>query len=83
MKFLKFILISFLYCIMYISLLNISASSINNKLETLSFNELISIDGMISGQNDIVTFIEFKIKNTDTEAMKKKILYELEKLKSK
>jgi hypothetical protein len=68
---------------MYISLLNISASSINNKLETLSFNELISIDGMISGQNDIVTFIEFKIKNTDTEAMKKKILYELEKLKSK
>ena len=37
---------------------------------------------MISGQNDIITFIEFKIKNTDTESMKEQILSELEKLKS-
>jgi hypothetical protein len=82
MKFFKYILICCLYCLLYVSLINISASAINKKLETLSLNEVISIDGMISGQDDIITFIEFKIKNTDTESMKEQILNELEKLKS-
>ena len=82
MKFFKYILICGLYCLLYISVINISASAINKKLETLSLKEVISIDGMISGQNDIITFIEFKIKNTDTESMKEQILSELEKLKS-
>ena len=82
MKFLKYILICGFYCLLYVSVINISASAINKKLETLSLKEVISIDGMISGQNDIITFIEFKIKNTDTESMKEQILSELEKLKS-
>lgn len=82
MKFFKYILICGLYCLLYVSVINISASAINKKLETLSLKEVISIDGMISGQNDIITFIEFKIKNTDTESMKEQILSELEKLKS-
>ena len=82
MKFFKYILICGLYCLLYISVINISASAINKKLETLSLKEVISIDGMISGQDDIITFIEFKIKNTDTESMKEQILSELEKLKS-
>ena len=82
MKFFKFILICCLYCLFYVSVINISASAINKKLETLSLKEVISIDGMISGQDDIITFIEFKIKNTDTESMKEQILSELEKLKS-
>ena len=82
MKFFKYILICCLYCLLYVSLINISASAINKKLETLSLKEVISIDGMISGQDDIITFIEFKIKNTDTESMKEQILNELEKLKS-
>ena len=82
MKFFKYILICCLYCLLYVSLINISASAINKKLETLSLKEVISIDGMISGQDDIITFIEFKIKNTDTELMKEQILNELEKLKS-
>ena len=81
MKFLKYILICGFYCLLYVSVINISASAINKKLETLSLKEVISIDGMISGQNDIITFIEFKIKNTDTESMKEQILSELEKLK--
>ena len=82
MKFFKYILICCLYCLVYVSVINISASAINKKLETLSLKEVISIDGMISGQDDIITFIEFKIKNTDTESMKEQILSELEKLKS-
>ena len=82
MKFFKNILICCLYCLLYVSVINISASAINKKLETLSLKEVISIDGMISGQDDIITFIEFKIKNTDTESMKEQILSELEKLKS-
>ena len=82
MKFFKYILICCLYCHVYVSVINISASAINKKLETLSLKEVISIDGMISGQDDIITFIEFKIKNTDTESMKEQILSELEKLKS-
>ncbi len=82
MKFFKYILICGLYCLLYVSVINISASAINKKLETLSLKEVISIDGMISGQDDIITFIEFKIKNTDTESMKEQILSELEKLKS-
>ena len=81
MKFFKYILICGLYCLLYVSVINISASAINKKLETLSLKEVISIDGMISGQDDIITFIEFKIKNTDTESMKEQILSELEKLK--
>ena len=82
MKFFKYILICGLYCLLYVSVINISASAINKKLDTLSLKEVISIDGMISGQDDIITFIEFKIKNTDTESMKEQILSELEKLKS-
>lgn len=82
MKFFKYILICCLYCLLYVSVINISASAINKKLETLSLKEVISIDGMISGQDDIITFIEFKIKNTDTESMKEQILSDLEKLKS-
>ena len=82
MKLFKYILICCLYCLLYVSVINISASAINKKLETLSLKEVISIDGMISGQDDIITFIEFKIKNTDTESMKEQILSELEKLKS-
>ena len=82
MKFFKYILICCLYCLLYVSVINISASAINKKLDTLSLKEVISIDGMISGQDDIITFIEFKIKNTDTESMKEQILSELEKLKS-
>ena len=82
MKFFKYILICCLYCLLYVSVINISASAINKKLETLSLKEVIAIDGMISGQDDIITFIEFKIKNTDTESMKEQILSELEKLKS-
>ncbi len=51
-------------------------------METLNLKELTSIDGMISGQNDIITFIVFKLENTDTEEIKKQVLKELQNLKS-
>ena len=63
-------------------MVNLSASAINNKMETLNLKELTSIDGMISGQNDIITFIVFNLENTDTEEIKKQVLKELQKLKS-
>ncbi|MAW84445.1 MAG: hypothetical protein CL832_08640 [Crocinitomicaceae bacterium] len=63
-------------------MVNLSASAINNKMETLNLKELTSIDGMISGQNDIITFIVFKLENTDTEEIKNQVLKELQNLKS-
>ncbi len=82
MRLFKFIFATIFYCLFYICMVNLSASAINNKMETLNLKELTSIDGMISGQNDIITFIVFKLENTDTEEIKKQVLKELQNLKS-
>ena len=52
----KFFLQSFIYCVIYVASINLSASYVNDTLETTSPSEIVSIDAMISGQKDIYTF---------------------------
>jgi len=74
----KLVVLAF-YCSMYVSIVNISSSLINNSFDTINFEEIFSIDGMRSGQKDIYTFIKLKIKKIDVDAIQKEIFEELEK----
>lgn len=65
------------YCLGYLSIVNISASAINNSLDTLTLNEIVSIQGMRSGQKDVFTFLKIKINNIDVEAIKAEVRQEL------
>ena len=60
-KLLKKIWVFGIYCFGYLSIVNISASAINNSLDTLTLNEIISIEGMKSGQKDIFTYLKNQI----------------------
>ncbi len=77
-KFFNRILIFAIYSLSYLSFINISASLINSSLETLTFYEIFSIEGMKAGQKDIYTFLELKLKEIDVEEMRTKILNELD-----
>ena len=76
-KLFKILIKSYLYCLSYVCIINISSSAINNTLETLNQHEIISINGMISGQKDVITFIEFEINNIDFENFKDDVIFEL------
>ena len=67
------------YCIMYVTVVNISSSVINNSFETINFEEIVSIDGMRSGQKDVYTYIKLKIEKIDVDEIRKQIIKELEK----
>jgi hypothetical protein len=81
-KLIKFLFISCAYCFTYVCSVNVLSSAINNKLETLNLEEAISIDGMISGQYDILIYIEYKFKNIDTEKIKNEVLKDIKSIKS-
>ena len=76
----KFFLQSFIYCVIYVASINLSASYVNDTLETTSPSEIVSIDAMISGQKDIYTFLEYKIKDIDIEEIRSNVLKEIENL---
>ena len=69
-----------IYCFGYLSIVNISASAINNTLDTLTLDEIISIQGMRSGQKDIFTFLKIQINNIDVEAIKAEVRQELKNM---
>lgn len=69
-----------IYCFGYLSVINISASVINNTTESLTLNEIFSIQGMKSGQKDIYTFLKLKIDNIDVKSIQEEILKEIEKI---
>ena len=69
-----------IYCFGYLSIVNISASVINNTLDTLTLDEIISIQGMRSGQKDIFTFLKIQINNIDVEAIKAEVRQELKNM---
>ena len=64
---------------MYVTVVNISSSVINNSFETINFEEIVSIDGMRSGQKDVYTYIKLKIEKIDVDEIRKQIIKELEK----
>lgn len=76
----KKILLFMIYCFGYLSVINISASVINNTTESLTLNEIFSIQGMKSGQKDIYTFLKLKIDNIDVKSIQEEILKEIEKI---
>ena len=77
MKLLKKIWVFGIYCFGYLSIINISASAINNSLDTLTLNEIVSIQGMRSGQKDIFTFLKIQINNVDVESIREEVIQEL------
>jgi len=76
-KLLKKIWVFGIYCFGYLSIVNISASAINNSLDTLTLNEIISIEGMKSGQKDILTYLKNQINNVDIESIRQEVIQEL------
>jgi len=75
----KFFIQSFIYCFIYVASVNFSASYVNDTLETTTASEIISIDAMISGQRDIYTFLEYKIKDIDVKSLREEVLKEIKK----
>jgi len=83
MKFLFRLFIKiYFYCLLYVTIINISASYLNNSINTLSLSEIVSTEGMISGQRDIITFIKFEIKNVDIDKIRENVLQEIDKIQN-
>ena len=83
MKFLfKLFIKIYFYCLLYVTIINISASYLNNSINTLSLSEIVSTEGMISGQRDIITFIKFEIKNVDIDKIRENVLQEIDKIQN-
>ena len=83
MKFLFRLFIKiYFYCLLYVSITNISASYLNNSINTLSLSEIVSTEGMISGQRDIITFIKFEIENVDIDKIREDVLREIDKIQN-
>lgn len=81
MKFLfKLFIKIYFYCLLYVSFTNISASYLNNSIDTLTITEIVSTEGMISGQRDIIIFVKFEIENVDIDQIKENVLQELDKI---
>tara|TARA_B100000900_G_scaffold262742_1_gene223962 strand:- start:298 stop:555 length:258 start_codon:yes stop_codon:yes gene_type:complete len=81
-KIFKKLFVFALYCIVYLSVINISASAINSSLKTITLEEIVSIDAMRSGQRDIFTFLKLKLEDVDVEAIQKQVLEEIDKIQS-
>ena len=69
-----------IYCFVYLSVVNISASAINNSLDTLTIKEIVSIQGMKSGQKDIFTFLKIQINNIDVESIIEEVTQEIKNM---
>ena len=83
MKFLfKLFIKIYFYCLLYVTITNISASYLNNSINTLSLSEIVSTGGMISGQRDIITFIKFEIENVDIDKIRENVLREIDKIQN-
>ena len=83
MKFIfKLFIKIYFYCLLYVTITNISASYLNNSINTLSLYEIVSTEGMISGQRDIITFIKFEIENVDIDKIRENVLREIDKIQN-
>ena len=76
----KKLLVFVIYCFGYLSVINTSASVINNTTDTLTLNEIISIQGMKSGQEDVFTFLKLKFQNIDVKSIQEEVIKEIEKI---
>jgi len=58
-----------MYCIVYVALVNATASYLNGTLGDSNLKEIISIPAMRSGQNDILVKLRHEIENVDIESI--------------
>lgn len=79
-KIIKKLWVFVIYCFWYLSIVNISASAINNSLDTLTIKEVVSIQGMRSGQKDIFTFLKIQINNIDVNAVIEEVSQEIKNM---
>lgn len=69
-----------MYCIVYVALVNATASYLNGTLGDSNLKEIISIPAMRSGQNDILVKLRHEIENVDIESIQETIVQELKDL---
>ena len=72
-----------MYCMGYVALVNTTASYLNGTLGNTNVNEVFSIRGMRSGQNDILVKLRHEIENVDIESIQESIVQELKDLEQK
>ena len=69
-----------MYCIVYVALVNATASYLNGTLGDTNLKEIISIPAMRSCQNDILVKLRHEIENVDIESIQENIVQELKDL---
>jgi hypothetical protein len=79
-KFFKTLFRFTMYCIVYVALVNATASYLNGTLGDTNLKEIISIPAMRSGQNDILVKLRHEIENVDIESIQENIVQELKDL---
>lgn len=72
-----------MYCIVYVALVNATASYLNGTLGDSNLKEIISIPAMRSGQNDILVKLRNEIENVDIESIQQNIVQELKDLEER
>lgn len=72
-----------MYCIVYVALVNATASYLNGTLGDSNLKEIISIPAMRSGQNDILVKLRHEIENVDIESIQQNIVQELKDLEER
>ncbi len=72
-----------MYCIVYVALVNATASYLNGTLGDSNLKEIISIPAMRSGQNDILVKLRHEIENVDIESIQETIVQELKDLEER
>jgi hypothetical protein len=79
-KFFKTLFRFTMYSIVYVALVNATASYLNGTLGDTNLKEIISIPAMRSGQNDILVKLRHEIENVDIESIQENIVQELKDL---
>ena len=65
------------FCLVYVIAVNVIAAYVNDSIDTLTVIEATSVNGMKTGQRDILVFLEQKLEEVDVEELRQDIMDEL------
>jgi len=65
------------FCLVYVIAVNVIAAYVNDSIDTLTVIEATSVNGMKTGQRDILVFLEQKLEEVDVEELRQDIVDEL------
>ena len=65
------------FCMVYVIAVNVIAAYVNDSIDTLTVIEATSVNGMKTGQRDILVFLEQKLEEVDVEELRQDIVDEL------